>query len=192
MSGLPSSLDGRLKSGSAVDRSHASIVLRQLRISGQTAPVDVNPIPRNGWIADQTGGFGGAFEYDGGSDDPENLVRIIFVEVVFDHNAASSLAGAVGVDGRAGHPSGSDPETQTWESGIELTIAGCTFFRTNSVKHFSWSCRLSDQRTYLRRQLRCLRWRGNDDFGYLAVSGAAPFASSPEGLTAAPQGGWRC
>ena len=35
MSGLPSSLDGRLKSGTAVDRSHANIVLRHLRISGQ-------------------------------------------------------------------------------------------------------------------------------------------------------------
>ena len=66
-----------------------------------------------------------------------NLVKIVFVEVVFDHNGASSLAGAVNIDGRAGHLGGSDPETQTWESGIELTISGCTFFRINSVKYFS-------------------------------------------------------
>ena len=128
VSGLPSSLDGRLKSGNAVDRSHASIVLRHLRISGQVAPVSTNPIPRASWVSDQFGGFGGAFEYDGGSDDPENLAKIIFVEVVFDHNAASSLA-AVDINGRGGHPGGPNPETQTWESGIELTISGCTFFR---------------------------------------------------------------
>ena len=109
VSGLPSSLDGRLKSGTAVDRSHASIVLRHLRISGQVAPVDVNPIPRSIYLAN-LGNFGGAFEYgpvspldlwpsltvvvlrtnryDGGSAD-QNLVKIIFIEVVFDHNAAA-------------------------------------------------------------------------------------------------------
>ena len=89
VSGLPSSLDGRLKSGSAVDRSHANIVLRHLRMSGQVAPLDVNPIGRNGeatWGAT----FGGAFEYDGGSSDSDNLPQIIFVKLVFDHNAAAS------------------------------------------------------------------------------------------------------
>ena len=40
-SGLPSSLDGRFKSGSALDRSHANIVLRHLRISSQVAPVQL-------------------------------------------------------------------------------------------------------------------------------------------------------
>eukprot|EP01045_Picozoa_sp_COSAG04_P015503 COSAG04_NODE_1228_length_7680_cov_39.722200_1_plen_487_part_10 len=63
VSGLPSSLDGRLKSGTAVDRSHANIVLRHLRISGQKAPVDANPIGRVGFFAGQIAGFGGAFEY---------------------------------------------------------------------------------------------------------------------------------
>ena len=90
VSGLPSSLDGRLKSGSAVDRSHANIVLRHLRISGQVAPLDVNPIPRTAWVAGRTSGSGGAFEYDGGSSAPSNLVKLIFIEVVFDHNAAGS------------------------------------------------------------------------------------------------------
>ena len=92
VSGLPSSLDGRLKSGSAVDRSHANIVLRHLRISSQVAPVDVNPYGRLGWWAGFSGGYGGAFEYDGGSADPSNLVRIVFIELVFDHNAAASCA----------------------------------------------------------------------------------------------------
>ena len=87
-SGLPSSLDGRLKSGTAVERSHANIVLRHVRISSQTAPVDVNPILRNGNVAGMTAGYGGAFEYDGGSADPSELVQIVFVESVFDHNAA--------------------------------------------------------------------------------------------------------
>eukprot|EP01045_Picozoa_sp_COSAG04_P006108 COSAG04_NODE_296_length_17642_cov_88.702388_8_plen_483_part_00 len=86
-SGLPSSLDGRLKSGTAVDRSHANIVLRHMRISGQVAPVDVNLLPRLEVIADQPA-FGGALDYDGGSADPSNLVQIVFVGLVFDHNSA--------------------------------------------------------------------------------------------------------
>merc|ERR1711969_401071 len=90
VSGLPSSLDGRFKSGTAVDRSHANIVLRHLRLSGQVAPVDVNPILRVGLIAGRTAGCGGAFEYDGGSSDPSNPVQIIFVELVLDHNGAGS------------------------------------------------------------------------------------------------------
>ena len=85
ISGLPSSLDGRLKSGTAVDRSHASIVLRRMRISGQVAPVDVNPITRPGFAGPASGG---AFEYDGGGSDPDNLPTITFIEVVFDHNSA--------------------------------------------------------------------------------------------------------
>eukprot|EP01045_Picozoa_sp_COSAG04_P008549 COSAG04_NODE_476_length_13722_cov_16.614707_4_plen_83_part_00 len=35
VTGLPASMDGRFKSGTAVDRSHANVVLRHLRISGQ-------------------------------------------------------------------------------------------------------------------------------------------------------------
>ena len=90
-SGLPSSLDGRLKSGTALDRSHANIVLRHIRFTGQVAPVDVNPIGRQGIIAGQPS-YGGAFEYDGGSADPSNLVQITFIELVFDHNSASGCA----------------------------------------------------------------------------------------------------
>ena len=97
VSGLPSSLDGRFKSGSAVDRSHANIVLRHLRISSQVAPVDVNPIGADSlsWLAGQTAGRGGAFEYEGGSSDPSHLPKIVFIEVVFDHNAAATRGGSV-------------------------------------------------------------------------------------------------
>ncbi len=75
-----------------MDLSHANIVLRHLRISGQVAPLDVNPIPRTAWVAGRTSGSGGAFEYDGGSADHTDLVELIFIAVVFDHNAASSCA----------------------------------------------------------------------------------------------------
>ena len=92
LSGLPSSLNGRLKSGTAVDRSHANVVLRHLRISGQAAPVDVNVVGRAGLFVGATAGYGGAFEYDGGSSDPSDLVRIIFIELIFDHNVATSCA----------------------------------------------------------------------------------------------------
>ncbi len=37
-------------------------------------------------------GFGGAFEYDGGSSDPADMVKITFVDVIFDHNSASSVS----------------------------------------------------------------------------------------------------
>eukprot|EP01045_Picozoa_sp_COSAG04_P010948 COSAG04_NODE_689_length_11142_cov_6.664041_7_plen_583_part_00 len=92
VSGLPSSMDARLKSGTAIDRSHANIILRNLRISGQVAPVEVNAIPRATAFAGMTDGYGGAFEYDGGSSDPSNLVQIVFDQIVFDHNAAGSCA----------------------------------------------------------------------------------------------------
>ena len=83
---------------------------------------------RNGFYAGLTAGFGGAFEYDGGSDDPINLVKIVFIEVVFDHNAASGSVAAVAINGRNGM-TGLDPNIQNWESGIELTVLGSTFFR---------------------------------------------------------------
>ena len=90
--GLPSSLDGRLKSGTAIDRSHASVVFRHLRISNQIAPVDVNPFGPRSFFAGNVAGSGGAFEYDGGSPDPSNLVQLTFIGLVFDHNAAGSCA----------------------------------------------------------------------------------------------------
>ena len=40
--------------------------------------------------------------------------------------------GAIFIDGRAGYV-GLDPAVQNWESGIDLTVLRCTFFRG-----FSW------------------------------------------------------
>ena len=45
---------------------------------------------RNGFYTGLTAGFGGAFEYDGGSSDPSNLVEIVFIAIVLDHNTAGS------------------------------------------------------------------------------------------------------
>ena len=36
--------------------------------------------------------------------------------------------GAIFIDGRAGYV-GLDPAVQNWESGIDLTVLRCTFFR---------------------------------------------------------------
>ena len=64
--------------------------MRHLRISSQVAPVDVNPITRVGFFAGNNDGYGGAFEYDGGSSDPSNLPKIMFIDSIFDHNVAHS------------------------------------------------------------------------------------------------------
>eukprot|EP01045_Picozoa_sp_COSAG04_P003494 COSAG04_NODE_143_length_23569_cov_6.195356_2_plen_749_part_00 len=130
-SGLPSALDGRFKSGTAVERSRANIVLRHLRISGQVAPIDVNEILRVGSLRGRTAGYGGAFEYDGGSSDPSNLVKLVFVGIVFDHCAAGSGGGSIFIDGRAAQAT-ADPAVQNWESGIDLTMQQCTFYRSFS------------------------------------------------------------
>jgi hypothetical protein len=90
ISGLPTILDARLSSGSAFSGSHASIILRQLRISHQVAPVD--EAGKNTLFGLRLHTLGGAFRYEGGSGDPFNLVKIAFVGVIFDHNSASSCA----------------------------------------------------------------------------------------------------
>ena len=41
------------------------------------------------------GAFGGAFEYDGGSSDPSDLAKIVFEDLVFDHNAATCVPAPV-------------------------------------------------------------------------------------------------
>ena len=110
ITGLPVSLDARLKSGTANDLSHANVVLRHVRFSGQTAAVDVNKVGL---------GSGGAFEYDGGSNDHSDLVKLTFIKVVFDHNIAEG-GGAVYIDGYAGLSA---------DSGIAITFSSCTFFR---------------------------------------------------------------
>ena len=52
--------------------------------------MEFNRITRYGPLAGSGNRFGGAFEYDGGSSDPSDLVKIVFIEVVFDHNFAAA------------------------------------------------------------------------------------------------------
>eukprot|EP01045_Picozoa_sp_COSAG04_P002415 COSAG04_NODE_88_length_27314_cov_6.056476_10_plen_648_part_00 len=127
--GLPVALDARLSSGTTLDRSHANIVLRHLRISGQTAPLDPHPelVGRGGWFGGQTGTYGGAFRYEGGTSDHQNPVRLIFDTIIFDHNSAVS-GGAVFINGRAGF-STPDSSVQNWDSGVAATWTRCIFFR---------------------------------------------------------------
>ena len=52
-------------------------MLRDIRFTGQIAPVDAHPE----WRVFSVWGvlsYGGAFQYTGGSDDPENLARLVF------------------------------------------------------------------------------------------------------------------
>jgi hypothetical protein len=126
--GLSVKLDARLSSGSAIDFSEASIVVRHVRFSGQTAPQDEYRSARDyGWIDDPFGGgttLGGAFSYDGGGLEPGiQTPRLIFEHVVFDHNGAVG-GSAVWIAGRQG----------TW-SGIKLVVDGCLFFRNVAIFH---------------------------------------------------------
>ena len=62
VNGLPVKLDARFVSGSPIEMSHANIVLRNLRLSEQNAPLDrynaLRTYPRRTKL-------GGAFLYDG-------------------------------------------------------------------------------------------------------------------------------
>jgi hypothetical protein len=127
--GLPVLLDARLSSGTPLDRSHANIALRYVRLSGQVAPLDPDPqwVGRGMWFPGQGGSYGGAFRYEGGSSDHANPVRLIFDHAIFDHNRASS-GGAVFINGRAGYDL-PDSSAQNWDSGIAARWESCVFFR---------------------------------------------------------------
>jgi hypothetical protein len=126
--GVPVKLDARLSSGSAIDFSEASIVVRHVRFSGQIAPTDVHRAARDYvWIDDLFGGpttLGGVFSYDGGGLEPDvRTPRLIFEHVVFDRNRA--VAGStIWIAGRQGTM-----------SSIELVIDGCLFFRNVASFH---------------------------------------------------------
>jgi hypothetical protein len=134
--GLPVLLDARLSSGTPLDRSHANIALRYVRLSGQVAPVDPDPqwIGRGFWFPGEGGSYGGAFRYEGGNSDHANPVQLIFDHAIFDHNVASA-GGAVFINGRAGYGV-PDSTAQNWESGIAARWDSCVFFR-NYASHFS-------------------------------------------------------
>ena len=123
--GLPASLDGRLSSGTPLDPSRANIVLRDIRFTGRVAPLDAHPEFRRAPFV--TGRIGAAFQYTGGSADPENLARLHFERLIFDHNHADTAA--VFIDGQAGRPVPADPSRQNWQSGISWVVRGSTFYR---------------------------------------------------------------
>eukprot|EP01045_Picozoa_sp_COSAG04_P003609 COSAG04_NODE_148_length_22826_cov_11.360026_4_plen_2104_part_00 len=128
--GLQASLNARLSSGTALAPSHANIVLRGIRFTGQVAPID----PHSMWGFTTTAlltpvmRYGGAFRYFGGTSTAP-WARIIFEQLIFDHNRADSAAGAVLIHGRGGHPVPNDPSRQNWDSGISWTMTACTFYR---------------------------------------------------------------
>jgi hypothetical protein len=124
--GVPVKLDARISSGSAVDFSEASIVVRHVRFSGQSAPLDPHVAARtytqgymhNPYFGGDETRNGGAFSYDGGGLDPEvRTPKLVFEHVVFDRNRAVSYA-AIFICGRA--------HTM---SSLELVVDGCMFFR---------------------------------------------------------------
>jgi hypothetical protein len=126
--GLPVKLDARVSSGSAVDFSEASIVVRRVRFSGQIAPEDLDRVARDyGWIDDPFGGpttLGGAFSYDGGGLQPDvRTPQLVFEHVVFDRNRAV-VGSAVWIAGRHGTM-----------SGLKLVMDGCLFFRNVAGFH---------------------------------------------------------
>ena len=125
--GVPVQLDARISSGTAVDFSEASIVVRHVRFSGQRAPLDPHTAAHDDGIQayihspffsnDETR-LGGAFSYDGGGLNPEvHTPKLVFEHVVFDHNQAVCAA-AVWIAGRAGTM-----------AGLDLVVDGCLFFR---------------------------------------------------------------
>eukprot|EP01045_Picozoa_sp_COSAG04_P002343 COSAG04_NODE_85_length_27560_cov_8.621245_2_plen_240_part_00 len=91
--GLAVTLDARLSSGTPLDPSQANIVLRYARFSGQIAPLVPNPelVGFGVWFGGQAGTYGGAFQFEGGSSDDQNPVRLVFDSIIFDHNRAVSV-----------------------------------------------------------------------------------------------------
>eukprot|EP01046_Picozoa_sp_COSAG06_P017088 COSAG06_NODE_1150_length_10499_cov_45.337115_1_plen_1808_part_00 len=130
--GVQASLDARLSSGTPYTPSQSSIILRDMRFSGQTAPVYQHQEWLSAALVGQgSGRLGGAFMYIGGSDDPSNLPQLLFERVIFDHNFAS-VGPSIFIDGRSGTPKATDPSQTNWNSGISLTMRGCTLFRNKA------------------------------------------------------------
>eukprot|EP01045_Picozoa_sp_COSAG04_P009419 COSAG04_NODE_543_length_12846_cov_7.281556_4_plen_371_part_00 len=50
-----------------------------------------------------------------------------------DQKPSPFQAGAVWINGRAGHPVPADTSRQNWESGIAWTMRSCTFFRNSGI-----------------------------------------------------------
>jgi hypothetical protein len=128
--GVPVKLDARISSGTAVDFSEASIIVRHVRFSGQSAPLDPHAAARdysqgfmsNPYFSDGETRLGGAFSYEGGGLYPEvHTPKLVFEHVVFDRNQAISGA-AVWICGRA-----------NTISSLQLVVDECLFFRNTAV-----------------------------------------------------------
>jgi hypothetical protein len=126
--GIPIKLDARFSSGTPLNPSEANVVVRHVRFSMQSAPLDpAAGLDRQDAVAgvlvdvnveDGAMRNGGAFKYDGGGLVPDQRTpRLIFEQVVFDHNEAV-CGGALFIQGRVGTV-----------SAIELIMDGCLLYR---------------------------------------------------------------
>jgi len=128
--GVPVKLDARLSSGTAIDPSEASIIMRHVRFSGQSAPLDPHAAARDysqellnsPYFGGGETRLGGAFSYEGGGLNPEvHTPKLVFEHMVFDRNQAISGA-AASVCGRA-----------KTISSLKLVVDGCLFFRNTAT-----------------------------------------------------------
>jgi hypothetical protein len=121
--GIPVKFPTRISSGTAIDYSEASIIVRYVRFTGFEAPVDLHADQR---LSENLQGFlsaiprnGGAFMYSGGGLNPEtHTPKIAFEHVIFDHNVAENCGGAVLIAGR-----------ERTRSGISVTADHCIFYK---------------------------------------------------------------
>ena len=101
--GVPVTLDARVSSGTPAQFSEASIVIRLVRFSGCTAPLDTLAMLRVGFVTSFFNGetrVGGCFSYDGGGSTADASPALIFDRAVFDGGHAVN-GGAIFINGRA-------------------------------------------------------------------------------------------
>jgi hypothetical protein len=117
---LPVRLDARFQTGTPTDPSEASLIVRRVRFTGRSAPVDIEPAHLS-WtfrgFDKTTVRCGGVLLYEGGGRNPADLPTILFEQTVFDHNDADS-------DTILRLVSGEDAVR-----GISITFDGCLTFR---------------------------------------------------------------
>jgi hypothetical protein len=135
--GIPVRFPARISSGTAIDPSEASIIVRYARFTGFEAPLDPYADQRLGYYLDNgyppaagtAARYGGAFFYSGGGLHPETHTPTIeFDHVVFDHNRADDAGGAVLIAGR-----------QHTRSGLSVTANHCIFYKNVALgKFYTW------------------------------------------------------
>eukprot|EP01043_Picozoa_sp_COSAG02_P007593 COSAG02_NODE_230_length_28060_cov_5.226816_8_plen_1993_part_00 len=136
--GLPVTLDARFETGSYRGSvSHANLVFRYVRFTGQMAPLDADypwrTVSQRTFSDEPVGRWGGVLQYNGGHG-----AKIVFDHCVADHNFATS-GGVFAVDGRyyldsarpaqgevGGHPDGG-------RGGLEIRITNSTFWANVAV-----------------------------------------------------------